>query len=124
VDRLGAWTGCGAVNEGKEPKTPNCMRACKADPLKEYQAIKPVEEACNKGITEEKMQFCLKKETNASRLCLCIRNMEEHPQGLDMEPVYDIIVDDGETINMLQEPGLLMKEIVDTWIKDLTVNRV
>jgi hypothetical protein len=77
------------------------MRRFKADRLKEHQAMKPVEEVCNEGITKEKMQLCLKNETNASRLCICVRNMEEHLQDLGMEPVHDIIIDDRETINML-----------------------
>jgi hypothetical protein len=121
VDKLGAWTRHGALDEGQEPRSPNCMRAFKADALKEHQALKPVEEACNKGITEEKMQFCLKNETNTNHLCLCIRNIEKCFQDLGMELVCDIFLKDGDTINKLQEPGLLTKEIVDTWINDLTV---
>jgi hypothetical protein len=38
-----------------------------------------------------------------------------------MEPVYDIFLKDRDTINMLQEPSLLTKEIVNIWIEDLTI---
>ena len=78
VNRLGAWTGLGALDEGQDPRSPNCMRAFQADPLKEHQALKPVIKACIKGITEDNVQFCLNNETNADRICLCIRNIEEH----------------------------------------------
>ena len=120
--RTEAWTGHGSVNEGKEPKIRNCMKAFQAHPLKECQAMKPVKETCNEGVIEAKTQVCLKNEANASRICLCIRNMEEHLQDLGMEPTCDIIADNEEHINMLQEPGLLTEEIVDTWIEDLTTN--
>lgn len=121
VNRLGAWTGLGTLDEGQDPRSPNCMRAFQADPLKEHQALKPVVEACIEGITEDNMQFCLSNEPNADRICMCIRNIEANFQDLGMEPIYDISLKRGETINMLQEPGLLTDDIVDTWIKDLTI---
>ena len=124
VNRLGAWTGLGALDEGQDLRSPNCMRAFQADPLKEHQALKPVAEACVEGITEDNMQLCLSNEPNADRICLCIRNIQEHFQDLGMEPICNIHLKGGDTINMLQEPGLLTDDIVDTWIDDLTIVRV
>ena len=73
VNRLGAWTGLGALDEGVDPRSPNCMRRFQAEPLKEHQALKPVFEACVEGVTKESLQFCLGNEPNVSRTCLCIR---------------------------------------------------
>jgi hypothetical protein len=97
------------------------MRAFKAEPLKEHQALKPVKEACNERITKEKMPFSLKREPNGSRLCLCIRNMEENLQDHAMEPICNIITNQGEVINKLHEPGLVTEEIVDEWLEDPTI---
>ena len=97
------------------------MRAFQADPLKEHQALKPVIEACIKGVTQDHLQFCLNNETNANRICLCIRNIEEHFQELGMEAIFLIHQKHGDSINMLQEPGLLTEAMVNSWIDELTL---
>ena len=38
-----------------------------------------------------------------------------------MEPIFIIHQKHGDMINMLQEPGLLTEDMVDTWIDDLTI---
>jgi hypothetical protein len=41
-----------------------------------------------------------------------------------MDPVFNVIQENGPAINMLKEPGKLTKTKVETWIKDLTTNGV
>jgi hypothetical protein len=50
INATGAWTGSGSGQLGAEPFSGYCMRAFQADPVKNHQAMAPIEERCRRGL--------------------------------------------------------------------------
>ena len=113
----GAWTGFGTDGKFGAPRSSNCMRAFRADPLKSHTALSSIETKCVAGLSEQTdLLFCMKDEPNAHKFVASIRALEEAFTLVGMEGVFAIIRPDGTTLNMLREPGRLTSSIVDDWI--------
>jgi len=113
----GAWTGFGADGKFGAPRSSNCMRAFRADPLKSHTALSSIETKCVTGLSEQTdLLFCMKDEPNAHKFVASIRALEEAFTLVGMEGVFAIIQSDGTALNMLREPGRLTSSIVDDWI--------
>ena len=125
INENGAWTGYGAAQKGKNPRTKDCMRKFRMDPSKNYQQMSYVEAECRKGLSDTgKTLFCMTDEPDAKYVVSTLHNMEEELQMKGMEGVFIIIKADGSRINMLKQPGMYTEQDLKAWIQDLTVDGV
>ena len=125
VNAVGAWTGEGAQGLGLHPKSGLCMRQFKASELKGYQALLSIEEKCKGGLQAKgDFVFGLPGEKHHDKGALLLRELDELLTDARMEGVFHVVLPDGTMIDMLKQPGFVTKEMVETWIKDLTVDGV
>jgi len=109
----------GAGNQGLTPKSASCMRDFKTDEVKNFNAMSPIEEKCQKGLLDQ--AFSMPDESNANLVVTSLIVFEEHMINHSMEGVFHIIRIDGTILNMLQEPGMCTTSVVDLWCVDLLV---
>ena len=125
VSATGAWTGAGSGGLGKYPYSGFCMRAFLADPIKNHQAMTPIEEKCRSGLkSSSEPLFSLAGEPDADKIVLSIRAFEKHCSYTGMDSVFAIVLTDGTVVSMLTEPGLIDTGMVSTWTVDLLVDGV
>ena len=121
VDDNGAWTGKGAAHNQRIPRTINCMRKLKMDEAKSYSQIVAIEGLCRKGLMSMTSPlFCLESEPEANQVVTVLMNLQKFLETHGMEPPFEIVTHDGTTINMLQQPSLVNKSMLQTWIQDLS----
>lgn len=90
-----------------------------------HEAMKSIQETCRSGQSDENLMFCTQHEPNAKRIVLSLRAMEKLFIEREMEGVFIIKTEDGKSINVFQEPGLITSmELVDKWCDDLTTKGV
>ena len=63
-------------------------------------------------------------EPNIDRIVLVIKEFTTFVHEVGMEGVFNIVLQDGSTLDMLTKTGRLTSDIVETWCKDLTVDGV
>ena len=121
VNTTGAWTGSGSGQLGTEPFSGYCMRSFQADPIKNHQAMAPIEERCRRGLSSATTDplFSMAGEPDADKTVLSIKAFEKLVMYCGMDSVFYIVLDDGSKVNMLKEPGLVTKTMVDTWCEDV-----
>jgi hypothetical protein len=95
-----------------------------SDVIKSHTLMATVEKACTAGVPDETMHFGLPDELNGAKAGLCMQELEKMVVHCGMDPVFNIIQQNGTEIDMLTEPGKLTKTNVDTWINDLTTDGV
>ena len=99
------------------------MRQFRADPIKNYQAMYPIEEKCKKGLKDQtEILFSNPDEPHAHQGLSVLRNLEVDLNSKGMEPVFHIRTgpNPGDVINMLKTPGVVTKQMIQQWIIDLT----
>ena len=121
VNTTGAWTGPGSGRLGLDPQSGYCMRQFQADPIKNHQAMNPIEEKCRRGLSSSTDPlFSLAGEPDADKIIYAIRAFEKHVVYTGMDAVFDIVPRNGGTVvRMLQEPGLIDTKMIEEWIEDL-----
>lgn len=98
------------------------MRDFKTDEVKNFNAMSPIEEKCQKGLLDQAaLWFSMPDESNAKMVVTSLIAFEERMINHGMEGVFHIIQTDGSVLNMLQAPGLCTSAIVDSWNTDLLV---
>jgi hypothetical protein len=97
------------------------MRPFQADPIKNHQAMAPIEERCHRGLFSATTDplFSMADEPDADKTILSIKAFEKLVMYCGMDSVFYIVLDDGSKVNMLKEPGLVTKTMVDTWCEDV-----
>jgi hypothetical protein len=81
----------------------------------------PIEERCCHGlfsVTTEPL-FSMAGEPHADKTVLSIKAFEKLVMYCGMDSVFYNVLDDGSKVNMLKEPGLVTKTMVDTWCEDV-----
>jgi hypothetical protein len=114
VNDTGAWTGSGSGQPVTEPLSGYCMRAFQADPIKNHQAMAPIEERCRSGlssVTTDPLFSILADEPDAYKTVLFIKAFEKLVIYYGMDSVFYIVLDDGSKVNMLREPGLVTPKL-------------
>jgi hypothetical protein len=121
VNDTGAWTGSGSGQLGTEPLSGYCMRTFQADPIKNHQAMAPIEERCRSGLSSVTTDplFSMADEPDAYKTLLSIKAFEKLVIYCGMDSVFYIVLDDGSKVNMLREPGLVTNTMVVTWCEDV-----
>jgi hypothetical protein len=121
INATGAWTGSGSGQLGAEPFSGYCMHAFQADPIKNHQAMAPIEERCRRGLSSATTDplFSMAGEPDADKTVLSIKAFEKLVMYCGMDSVFYIVMDDGSRVNMLKEPGLVTKTMVDDWCEDI-----
>jgi len=123
--RHGAWTGLGKNKEGLKPVNYNCNRKFALDDIKSERAISEIEETCKKGLrSDSTLLFCHEHEPNGGKGAMVLQELQQYMANYGMEGVFLIAHADGTTTNMLESPGLVTREGLDEWMKDLLVNGV
>ena len=124
VNTMGAWTGGGARSDPNNPRTNLCLRALQMDPSKAFAQLTTIEKECRSGLKSKPGPlFCLGTEPDAKHIITVINNLEDFLTTHGMESVFTI--DEGtRTFDMLKRPAMLTKDVVDKWIKNLTVDGV
>ena len=123
VNSIGVWSGTGHDDQGLKPRSLTCMRQFRADPIKNYQAMYPIEEKCKKGLKDQtEILFSNPDEPHTHQGLSVLRNLEVDLNSKGMEPVFHIRTgpNPGDVINMLKTPGVVTKQMIQQWIIDLT----
>jgi hypothetical protein len=126
VNSVGAWTGAGSADDALHPRTGHCLRKFVRDDSKTYTALSALEDRCRGGIKSLSSAgpfFCLDSETDAKHVITVIQSLKDYLETHGLDPVFNIVTATG-TINMLDQPSLLTKAVVDTWVQDLKTNGV
>ena len=122
VNDNGAWTGNGAAHNHQLPRTIHCMRKLKMDEAKSYSQLVAIEDRCRKGLKSMTGPlFCLESEPEANQVVTVLLNLQKFLEAHGLEPPFEIVTRDGSKVNMLQQPGLVNKSMLQAWIQDLTV---
>ena len=91
------------------------------DEAKSYTQLVAIEDRCRKGLKSMTGPlFCLESEPEANQVVTVMLNLQKFLEAHGMEPPFEIITHDGTKINMLQQPGLINKSMLQTWIQDLS----
>ena len=125
ISKLGVWVGKGAGAQGKLPRSALCMREFKADPIKNHQAMFPIEDKCQRGLRDSPDKyFCLQHESNADKIVEVLYDFREQMIHCGMESVFQIVKSDHGIVNMLESPGMVDDKMIKTWFQDLLVDGV
>ena len=130
VDAVGAWTGKGSDSNGTLPRSGDCYRKLiSTDPLKAHTQTKLVIDKVKKGINghpgnSSGLLFASPEEEHGDKFVPTFRCTVEYLKESGLEGVFVIIKRNGEQVDMLKNPGLVSKRILDHWIEDLKTNGV
>jgi len=82
------------------------MRDFNTDEVKNFNAMSPIEEKCQKGLLNQaSLWFSMPDESNAKLVVSSLIAFEERVINHGLEGVFLIVQVDGTVLNMLQEPG-------------------
>ena len=96
------------------------MRDFNTDEVKNFNAMSPIEEKCQKGLLNQaSLWFSMPDESNAKLVVSSLIAFEERVINHGLEGVFLIVQVDGTVLNMLQEPGMCTTATVDAWCTDL-----
>jgi uncharacterized OB-fold protein len=115
----------GASGSGLRPYSKYCMREFKTDPIKNHQHMHPIEDKCKQGLRDSpELHFSLSHEPNANSVVTSIRAFEKFINNCGMDGVFTITDHHLETINFLQQPGLVNQQNIDDWIDSILLQGV
>ena len=113
------WTGKGHGDLGTDPRSGLCAREFKHGGIKSYQAINHIEEKCKLGLKDKpQLIFGLPGEPNHDKGALIIRELHEFLKENGLEGQF-IIEREHDSINMLESPGFVSDDMVDTFVDDM-----
>jgi hypothetical protein len=125
ISPTGVWTGMGASGSGLRPYSKYCMREFKTDPIKNHQHMHPIEDKCKQGLRDSpELHFSLSHEPNANSVVTSIRAFEKFINNCGMDGVFTITDQHLDTINFLQQPGLVNQQNIDDWINSILLQGV
>ena len=121
MSHQGVWTGFGRNQDQWVPVSHYCYRQFAYDDMKSMQALSTIEEHCKQGLSAtHTVLFCRDTEPNAGKGALVLQELERFMINHGMEGVFRIVTATGDKIDMWKSPGLISKEMVATWMDDLT----
>ena len=119
-DEDGVWSGYGLNEEGMEPTSSTCYRGYYDTDLKASRAAKSNDKEAQLGLraTSENL-FCRSNE-GSSKGASVLKDLHMLVQEHGFEGVFNIITRTGRKVNMFLTPGLCTKDMVQTWVYDMT----
>ena len=87
--------------KGELPKSSDCLRGfITVDVIKAHSLMATVEKAYTAGIPDEGLHFGLPDEPTGAKVGLCLREFERIVIHCGMDPVLNIIQENGPAFNM------------------------
>ena len=85
-----------------------------------------IETSCRSGLSSitESPRFCQAHEKDAHLFVKCVQELRRFCEDYGLEAVFRIVLPDDSTIDLFKRPGFADEAIINTWVKDLTVDGV
>ena len=121
---LYVWTGKGAPgSNGSIPASKLCARDFdKAHGSKNYTNMSGIELSCQAPIPGYKLS--LPGEPDANRTMIILRNALTCMEQQGMDAIFDVVLEDGSTLNIPENPGRFTLAMANYWSECLTTKGV